>query len=91
MAEVTGFYASIAFWEDHNPFGEPVARNPEDLKVGQSVYMGTGWVRIHDTVPDRYGQILIQEPFMVPRRCALRYLKEHVEHHRKLAELRATT
>ena len=82
------FYAAIDVHEQVNPFGEPVARDPDDLQVGQSLYMGYGWVRIHSLEKDRWDQVLIQEPHKYPRRVDPRQLRRAAEFHRKVAELR---
>lgn len=85
------FYAALDTWEQDYPYPEDIARNPDNLQISQAIHIAGGWVTVHNATPDQYGQITI-----VPaprgrytRRISLDYLRQHVHHHARLAELRA--
>ena len=67
-----------------------IARGHEQVEYGRWVYLssGSGWVRIMDARPDRYGQVLVQRTSAYPARVFEQQVRDAAESHQRPAGLR---
>lgn len=82
------YYTKLNLEEQRCAYPENIARNPDNLKAGQMVFLGKKWITIVDMTRDRYNRITVAEPGVGAKRMELDSIRFAAAEHRHVEELR---